>query len=156
MNTDCSARKSLAKNQGSHFSVIVNVFKEGEIDMADDMKVNVHSLKLFMIGFVSLMAVGAFLIMNSEQSAEEQAQQATLRTTEMLNSNGQRACKKAIKKVIDGNLYATTRTESDHLTYVDLYWDKKNVGIKKDIHCKFVAGRGVVQLDVGGIAKISK
>jgi len=125
------------------------------MDMSD-MKVNTHSLKLFLIGFVSLMAVGAFLIMGSDQSAEEQAQQATLRTTEMLNINGQRACKEAIKARLKGNLYASTRVESDHLSYVDLYWDKRNVAAKKDVHCKFIAGKGVVQLDIDGVSVLKK
>ena len=121
-----------------------------------DMKVNVRSLKLFLIGFVSLMAIGALLIVNSEQSPQEQARQATLRTTDMLNTNGQRACKKAIKKEISGNVYASTKSESDQLTYLELYWDKKNVQAKKDIHCKFVAGKGVVELEIGGETKIAK
>ena len=121
-----------------------------------DMKVNTHSLKMFLIGFVVLMAVGALLIINSDQSAEEQAQQATLRTTDMLNNNGQRSCKKEIKKHIKGNVYASTKVESDHLSYLNLYWDKKNVATKQDIVCKFVAGRGVVELIIGGETKIKK
>jgi hypothetical protein len=120
-----------------------------------DMKLNVSSVKLFLIGFVSLMAVGAFLIMNSNQSADEIAQQATLRTTQMLNSNGQKKCKKAVKKAVGGNVYAATRVESDHQTYLDLYWDK-GAGDKKKAHCKYVAGKGVVQLDVDGETVISK
>ncbi|MEE9411562.1 MAG: hypothetical protein V3V22_00780 [Methylococcales bacterium] len=120
-----------------------------------DMKLNVSSVKLFLIGFVSLMAVGAFLIMNSKQSAEEIAQQATLRTTQMLNSNGQQSCKKAVKKAVGGNVYAATRVETDHQTYLDLFWDK-GAGDKKKVHCKFVAGKGVVQLDVDGESVISK
>lgn len=119
-----------------------------------DMKVNVNSLKLFLIGFVALMAVGAFLIIGSEQSPEEQAQQATLRTTEMLNSNGQRACKKAIKDKLKGSLYAPTKSKTDHLTYLELYWDKKNVAAKKSVRCRFVAGKGVVELDIDGVAVV--
>jgi hypothetical protein len=121
-----------------------------------DMKMNVNAVKMFLIGFVSLMAVGAVLIMSQDQSAEERAQHAVLRTTKMLNANGQRACKKAVKKVLSGNLYAATRTESDHMTYLDLYWDKKNVGAKKDIHCKFIVGKGVVQLDIDGESQVSE
>ncbi|MEE9423645.1 MAG: hypothetical protein V3V18_01545 [Methylococcales bacterium] len=120
-----------------------------------DMKLNVSSVKLFLIGFVSLMGVGAFLIMNSNQSAEEIAQQATLRTTQMLNANGQRTCKKAVKKAVSGNVYSATRVESDHQTYLELFWDK-GVGDKKEAYCKFVAGKGVVQLDVDGETVISK
>ena len=121
-----------------------------------DMKMNTHSVKMFLIGFVSLMALGGILILGSDQSVEEQAQKATMRTTEMLNSNGQRACKNAVKKVLKGNLYAATKVESDHLTYLDLYWDKKNVASKKDVHCKFIAGKGVVELDVNGVSQLRK
>lgn len=121
-----------------------------------DMKMNVNAIKMFLIGFISLMALGVVLVMNQDQSVEEKAQQSILRTTEMLNANGQRACKTAVKKVLSGNLYAATRTESDHMTYLDLYWDKKNVGAKKDVHCKFIAGKGVVELDVDGETMVSK
>lgn len=121
-----------------------------------DMKLDVNAVKMFLIGFVVLMAVGAALIMTSEESTEEQVKSSTLKTSAMLNHNGQRACKKAIKEIIGGNLYAATKTESDHMTYMDLYWDKRNVGAKKDVHCKFVVGKGVVQVDVDGKAVISK
>lgn len=120
------------------------------------MKLDVNAIKLFLIGFVVLMAVGAALIMTSEESVEEQVKSSTLKTSAMLNHNGQRACKKAIKEIVKGNLYAATRTESDHMTYLDLYWDKKNVAARKEVHCKFVVGKGVVQVDVDGEAIISK
>ncbi len=120
-----------------------------------DMKLNVKAIRLFLIGFVSLMALGVLIVMNQDQSVGEQVQQANLRTTERLNASGQQKCKKAVKKVVGGNVYSATRVESDQSTYLDLYWDK-GVGDNKTAHCKFVVGKGIVQLEVDGESVISK
>jgi hypothetical protein len=121
-----------------------------------DMKLDVRAVKMMLVGFVVLMAVGAFLIKTSEQSVEEQADQSIMRTSDLLNTNGQRSCKKAVKTVVKGNVYAATRTESDHMTYLELFWDKRNIAAKKEVYCKFVVGKGVVQVDVDGETVISR
>jgi hypothetical protein len=120
-----------------------------------DMKMNVQSIKLVLVGFCALMGVGVLMVMNQDQSEEEIASATMLRTTQMLNSEAQRSCKKAIKEKVGGNVYAATGTDSDQMTYMELTW-KKGSANKTNKKCRFVAGKGVVLLEVDGKKLIEK
>ena len=101
-----------------------------------------------LLGFLFVMVVGLTIVATSGQSDEEQATNATLRTSSMLHQYAADKCKLAIKKNYDGFIYAPTSSDSDQESWVTMKWVGEQGKLSAD--CKYIKLKGVVSLVING------
>lgn len=108
-----------------------------------------------LVGFVSVMAIGAIIVGSSNKSDEEIAADVMLRAGTQLTRHAIGRCQAKIQKELGRSVYSPKSSVGDQATIVTLTW----VGDKDDFKtatCTYLRDKGIVSLKIDEKVLISK
>lgn len=106
-----------------------------------------NKFMIALVGFVSVMGVGAIIVATSEKSDEEVASDVMLRAGIQLTNHAIGRCQSKIRNEIGRSLYSPDTTQGDGATIVTLTWN----GDKEDFEtasCTYMRGKGIISLKI--------
>ncbi len=108
-----------------------------------------------LVGFVSVMGVGAIIVATSEKSDEEIAADVMLRAGTQLTRHAIGRCQEKIEKELGRSVYSPKTSDGDQATIVTLTW----VGDKDDFKsatCTYLRDKGIVSLKIDEKVLVSR
>jgi len=106
-----------------------------------------NKFMMALVGFVTVMGVGAIIVATSEKSDEEVASDVMLRAGIQLTKHAIGRCKSKIRQEIGRSLYSPDTTQGDGATFVTLTWNGDQEDFKIAT-CKYMRGKGVTSLKI--------